>query len=1353
MTAQAETRGDPFAPFVPALLRERVARGVPDERVEEHASAAMLADISGFTRLTEQLARRGPEGVELLSEAVNRELEALAETVEAYGGDVVKFAGDAIVALWITRGEPMIDAVRRATRCALAIQRMQHTSALDGGEPLRVRIGVGAGVAALMTLGAAGRREFFVGGDALTQMGVAERGVEPGDVGLSPEAWAVLAAEAEGEPLASGVVRVRRVVEREAERARPLAAAPTASDAIRPFIPELVIARLEAGQAGWLSELRTISVVFLNVRPADARLLIHRASLQDIVERFQDWVARFGGEVNKILLEDKGLLLLAAFGLPRASHADDAARAVFAAREIADAMNERGHEFGVGVTTGPALCGIFGGRRRREYSVLGAVVNRAARLMLLTERDVLCDEATARATATQVIYESLPPVVLKGMTRASAVFRPADARRRGSRGASPGAECFVGRALEREALERALSKLVNGTGGAIYVDGERGIGKSALLQQFTATLRARGVLVLASGGEMSTVSDAYGAWRPALASLLELPLDAEPEVYGNAILGALAEHSYGFSWAPLLNALTPATLPETSTTRAMAGAAKAEATIELVVHLLQRAPARPGCALVLDDAHWIDRTSWTLIDAVRRRCPGLLIIVASQPVKALEGAPEQHRLRDELATVIELGPLLRADVDELARGLLELDPLPRELAELLWRKSEGHPFLCVELARELAATVTRDDGSPRVSSTALARVELPETAMGIALSRIDHEPTRHQLTLKVASVVGRSFAFALVHDVHPVEADRATLPAQCLELIQREFLHVVHELPRLQYAFTSGLMRDAAYSVLAFAQRRQLHHDVARWYERDDTALRASQAELAYHWRRAEELGKALRCLDVAATRAMDSGAYADAASSLRELLELADDRRAPSFDALQRARWRRMLGYAASALGEHDEAITSLRGGLAELGYSLPRTRLGWALRILAAFFHILVTARLSALVRGRGSAERRARMTEIGALATGFQAEYFHATELTKSLGCSVIAVSHAERAGAVGPAADAYNNMGYLVGLLGRARLADRYFERAGRGDARAAINSYFARALLVLGQGKIRRSEQLVRDGLTMSEEFGDRHMNAVGESILCSALELPGRFRQALEHALRLLQMAKTSSSRRFALWGQVERSFVLSMLGELDEAVAASPPEDDVLAQEDALTRIGFFGLRGAILLRAGRAASAEEAVRRALDMIRKTGPDVFPHIKALTAMCEVFLARWAQAADAGDDVSELRARAQESVKMLRSNARLFPIGRSRAERLRGALLRQEGASGGGRRCFERALRLARAGELVADEGLARLELARCPGLPASERSDHAEAAAALFSSLEMNHERALARRLVDVQA
>ena len=90
--------------YVPARVARQLAGGPPDSpRADRFAGAVLFADISGFTALTEALGRRGDVGVEDVTRCLNDYFGRLIDVIVAHGGDIIKFAGDALLAIWPAR--------------------------------------------------------------------------------------------------------------------------------------------------------------------------------------------------------------------------------------------------------------------------------------------------------------------------------------------------------------------------------------------------------------------------------------------------------------------------------------------------------------------------------------------------------------------------------------------------------------------------------------------------------------------------------------------------------------------------------------------------------------------------------------------------------------------------------------------------------------------------------------------------------------------------------------------------------------------------------------------------------------------------------------------------------------------------------------------------------------------------------------------------------------------------------------------------------------------------------------------------------------------------------------------------
>ena len=183
----------------------------------------------------------------------------------------------------------------------------------------------------------------------------------------------------------------------------------------------------------------------------------------------------------------------------------------------------------------------------------------------------------------------------------------------------------------------------------------------------------------------------------------------------------------------------------------------------------RRAPARPH-VLVLEDAHWLDSASWALARQVAEQVAPVLLVLATRPLS--EPLPTDYqRLKDARDTrTLRLAGLGADDTVALVGRRLGVAALPDPVARLIVERAEGNPFYSEELALALrdAGVVTVGGGVCRLAPAAgdLRGLAFPDTVQGVITSRIDRLTPRQQLTLKVASVIGRGFAHRMLRDVH-----------------------------------------------------------------------------------------------------------------------------------------------------------------------------------------------------------------------------------------------------------------------------------------------------------------------------------------------------------------------------------------------------------------------------------------------------------------------------------------------------------------------------------------------------------------------------------------------------------
>jgi class 3 adenylate cyclase/tetratricopeptide (TPR) repeat protein len=1254
------------------------------EPVGEQLNAVVLfADISGFTALTERLAQTGPGGVEELTELLNGCFGELVRLVADYGGDVVRFAGDALLALW--PGEADLPAVTaRAAHCGLAMQQVLHASEPAAGTRLSVRVGIGAGqVSAAHLGGVRSRWEFVVGGPAITQACGAEQLARPGDVVLSPEAFDPVRDLCAGERVAVGTgqaVALRATMVQPIAATAPPTSGPVqevAEAALRGYVPGAILARLDAGQSAWLSELRHISVLFLRLPDLDEITAATLWQANDLVRAVQETLYEYEGSVNKLGVDDKGATMVAAFGLPPVAHEDDPVRAVQAALGIQAQLVRRGVRYAIGLATGRVFCGSVGSDRRREYTMIGRVVNLAARLMQTAPDDIVCDAATRQAAEAKLAFEALPPRRVRGVTEPIAVFRPGGHRR--ARAAS---RPLVGRAHERGLLIERLEALGHGQGGTILLEGDAGIGKSRLVDDLVAQAGGQPVRTLVGTADAINSTTPYHAWRPVFESLFEIADVSEPEARRSCVLDRLGGRPDLERLAPLLGDVLPLDLPADEIVGQLEGQVRGDNTRRLLLGILRAASEEQPLLIVVEDAHWCDSSSWALVWLVCQRIPSALLVLALRPLA--EPIPaEYERLRQARGSQqLRLDPLPADDVAALVGQRLGVTSVPERVADLIGEHAGGNPFFSEELAYSLRDTgiITVTNGSCRIAPGAdLQALSLPDTVQGVVLTRIDRLAPPQQLTLKVASVIGRSFAHRLLHDIHPITADRPSLPGQLDSLQRRSLVLLEAPDPQLAWMFKHMITRDVAYDLMVRAQRRTLHRAVAEWYERHHQAeLPRFYPLLAYHWSRTDVAAKAVQFQGLAGERALASGAYREAVLFLAAALERdpPPPQEGGAEARFRRARWERQLAEAHLGFGGTGEGRAHLSRALELLGASLPTTNrqlAGSVLRQLALqTYHRAFRDR--AVGRGRRTPEEcleasRAymRLTEVS----------WFANDVPALVHAALRALNLAERAGPSPELARAYAVICLAAGSIPLHRLARAYARRAEQTARRAGQlwplgYVHMITSVYKMGAARWEEVHQALDEAEGLFEQTGD--WRALGDARTVQALSslYRGEFKRAAAGFDEIHRRGRRDENVQHQVWACLGKAEYELRVGRTGEAVRLLDAALALLTDHpDRAEQIRAYGLLAVVRLRRGEEAAARAAAASAASLIAKLrAPTSFYLLQGYAGVAEVYLTLW----ETGHDTTDTRRAARQACRALRRFARVFPIGQPRARLWQGRL-------------------------------------------------------------------------------
>jgi DNA-binding winged helix-turn-helix (wHTH) protein/tetratricopeptide (TPR) repeat protein len=277
-----------------------------------------------------------------------------------------------------------------------------------------------------------------------------------------------------------------------------------------------------------------------------------------------------------------------------------------------------------------------------------------------------------------------------------------------------GLEPFVAREPELARLEALWAAARDGAGQVVFVSGEPGIGKSALVQRFVERALVQAPLSLALQGQcipLFGLAEPHLPWREALAAGLSSPACAE-------LLEALRLYAPGWC-ARLPPALVGAGHEQTQPQRAAHAGA-----LELVEALRAAATSRP-LLLVLEDLHWADASSIDVLRWLDERVGArpLLVVGTYRPAELQRGQHPLRALLDDRTArgrqlSLALGPWRTDEIESYLAARLGDTLIAATLAPVIERRSEGLPLLAVRLVDSLlAGGPLRETRSPRRVST------------------------------------------------------------------------------------------------------------------------------------------------------------------------------------------------------------------------------------------------------------------------------------------------------------------------------------------------------------------------------------------------------------------------------------------------------------------------------------------------------------------------------------------------------------------------------------------------------------------------------------------------------------
>lgn len=866
--AMSDTAWSAACSYLPPILLETAGHDnqAASASVAPLEGTLVFADISGFTRISELLAETGKEGAESLTNIINRYFHRMLDIAAGYGGGATKFGGDALLLLFTGGGH-----ADRAIATAMAIQRETRRFPTVRIQRDRVRlhmsVGVHSGTFWSATAGLPGSRmQHFLLGRETSRVAEAEARATAGEVLVTTNtkdlAKYVLDTEPRGE-----FHRVARI-SRHQLAAEIGTVLPPLNANLLAYLPTHVVQGLhnDVFARSMEGEHRKVTVMFVHALGFNGLLEtggpdVLLGELQKYTEIVVTGTDKFGGTLIGNDISHLGVKFILAFGAPVA-HETDPGNALRTALHINIQAAHQGVRLihSIGINNGFVFAGEVGSPYRREYTIMGDVVNVAARLMAAAPTgQVMVSRQVADEAGPSFIVRDLEPVTVKGKRKPIPIcalegvraFTPAT---------TPSQQTdLLGRDEELDTLKKLGGEVEGGTGRVALISGEAGMGKSRLASEFERHLKGEGWRVYRGQCYAHTAESPFTPWIPILQSLFGISSGTTEAESNERVLTTITLLRPELTaLAPLLNPLLSLSISQTDATRSVDDRARRSQLFSLITGVVQAAASQAPVGIFLEDLHWADPSSLQLTSQVAAAIDKahLLVCATHRPVDDLAlSLPTGHTVR------IALGELPEEAAAQLVRSTLQLPGLPDQATSAILAKARGNPLFLEEVARSIRQSGVLQRGptlSPVQFAEQMAALEIPDRVQGLMMSAIDALSSPSRAVLRTASVIGTTFDVPTLEALMEATTEGTRLRALLDDLARLEFV-VTDPGAEPRYRFRHTLVQEVAYESLSFSRRRKLHHVVASHIEESySQRLEPWYETLAHHYTQSGDLPKTL---------------------------------------------------------------------------------------------------------------------------------------------------------------------------------------------------------------------------------------------------------------------------------------------------------------------------------------------------------------------------------------------------------------------------------------------------------------------------------------------------------------
>jgi len=932
---------------------------------------------------------------------------------------------------------------------------------------------------------------------------------------------------------------------------------------------------------------------------------------------------------------------------------------------------------------------------------------------------------------------------------------------------------FVARERELAQLDEYLNTALAGQGRVVFVTGDAGQGKTALVGEFAWRAQAAHPDLVVAGGNCNAhtgIGDPYLPFREILSLLTGdvqdhwaaramgreqarrlwriLPLavqalvEAGPDLIDLFVSGAaLLQRAEAFTpwpggadWLPRLEELVQR--------RAIAPGdpnLQQSALFEQYTRVVGALAGQRPLLLVLDDLQWADGGSISLLFHLGRRIEGrrILIVGAYRPAEvalgrlsASSGQSERHPLEPVVNELTRQYGEIKVDLGEtedwhFVEAFLDSEPnrLGDNFRETLYRRTRGHALSTVELLRDMQerGDLVQDSEGRWVEGQALDWEALPARVEAMIAERIGRlaEPARE--LLQAASVEGETFTAEVV--ARALGANEREMVQQLSRLDREHRLVSAQGIRRRdgqslsRYRFRHILFQRYLYNSLSEAEQVYLHDDVGTALEAlygvGTEEIAAIAPQLARHFQEAETAEKAADYFSQAGDRARRLYAHQEAVDHYQQAIANYQHAFGDRWDTLQWAALERKIGEAWFRQGEHPQALEHLGRALAILGKPLPNSR--WEVRlailgeIVRQIGHRILPGSFFKSI-GRSVGPAVEEVCRSWDIIAWIEGY----TNPERYLLVTLKAVNTTEHGMSPKWAAISSSGLGLMLDLVPIFWLAEGYHHRGMAYAEQSQDPEAVSHAHLALGLHKTFLGEwdaviEFAQRAAEIFRDAGDWRKWGFPAYQMFLTRFYQGDLARALAHNRELVRVGQERVDPQVQCWGLSAQGVVQQRLGELDEAI--------VTLQEaiELAKAIPDHAFRISALADLGRCYLRQGDLEGGLAMLQESQEFYAPYLggDSYASLRNGLVEAYLLAAEQGDKTerADWLKRARRACKDALRQGKAFRPGLPEAMRLRGTYDCLNGKPGAAQKWWQRSLALAEEMGQRYDLGVTHLEM------------------------------------------